>query len=255
MPRHVEVYLDGVSLRDAAPKIWIKQVTEDVTAPEVTTAPFPGWDGERPIRSVRRSMRVTIAATIHEVHDLAVRSAALDAIAGWMRAGTLTVSYRPGRRLRVVPTGRPSLGKVRDYTQEVTMEFTAYAPPYWEDSAATEKVCTAGTTGSVTLNATGTTLSPLGAAIVPSATLTEFELTAGNRTVSLEGLELASGKQLVFAHTPDGFLTITADGVGVLSCRTADSADDLEVSPGANTVTWEADASCAVTLITRGRYE
>lgn len=255
MPRHVDLYLNGISLASAAPKVWIRQVSEEIPALDTVTAVFPGWDGERPIRVNRRRLNVTVTAQIHEVRDLMIRAAALDAIAGWVgEGGILTASWRPGKRLRVVPVSRPALGAVRDYTQEIKIELAAFAPPFWEDMTAARHEGEAGASGSIAFGMTGTAPAPVDVAAVPGGALTEFAVTAGGQTIALEGLSLAAGKELRISHTVDGFLTVTADGTPVLSARTAASADDLEILPGANTVTWTADAACAVTVLTRGRY-
>lgn len=257
MPRHVEAYLDGLALRDAAPKVWIKQITEEIGALDASTAVFPGTDGERLLGPPRRrSLTVTIAATIHEVYDLTYRAQAQDAIAAWMgRGGVLTVSYRPDKRLRVAPGAVPALGKVRDYTQEITMKLTAYAVPYWEDVDARTWTYEADDDGEDEIAITGARETPLQALIVPSAELDTFTLQVGDDFITLADLNLASGKALVIGRTTDDFLTITADGVGILNKRTAASSDDLLLRPGANTVSWTADATCAVTLSARGRYE
>ena len=250
MPRHVDVFLNGVSLRDAAPKVWVQNVDEAVGSLDTQTATFPAWDGERLIHTARRSLRITITATIHVVYDLQLRARIMEAVAGWVgQGGILTVSYRPDRRLRVVPTARPSIGKARDYTQEISIELTAYACPYWEDAYTDTAAMAASSSGSGTLNVRGTHATQLDLTVTPSAALTAFSVTAGGSTIALTGLSIPSGQAIVFGHTADGWLTITSNGTGLLNKRTALSADDLEVSPGANAVTWTA----AIAFITSVR--
>ena len=256
MPRHVELYLNGISLRSAAPKIWITEVTEEIDAQDMTTAIFPAWDGERQARGVRRGLKVTVTAQIHQVHDLQARSAALDAIAAWVGSGgILTASYRPGKRLRVIPTRMPCLGKVRDYTQEIETELTAYAVPFWEDDAVTSVTGTAGAEGSLTLSLAGTHETPLDAEITAGGAVTALSLTAGGQTIALTGLSLAAGDTVTFEHTEDDFLVIRAGNTRLMDKRTAASADEILLGHGSNTVTWEADASVTVTAKARGRYE
>lgn len=257
MPRHVEIYLNGTSLRSVAQtRTWIQQVTEEVPAPDMVTAAFPGWDGERLVRGERRGLKVTVTVTIHEVFNLAARAAALEAIAKWVGSGgVLTASYRTGQRLRVVPSGRPALGAVRDYTQEVKIEFTAYAVPYWEDATATAVTGTAGATGSLSITVPGSHETPLDAEITAGAAVTSLALTVNGRTISLTGLSLSSGDKVTFEHTDEDILLIKAGSTHILSKRTADSADDLLLIPGANTVSWTADGSVTVKAMARGRYE
>lgn len=255
MPRHVEAYLDGRSLRDAAPRIWITQITEDAATLEPRTSVFPGWDGERLIRTERRSLTVHIECQVHEVHNLTARAAALDAIAAWAGGGgILTVSYRPHQRLRVTPTAVPALGAARDYTQTITADLTAYAVPYWEDMTVRTAEPAAAASGETLLSVPGSVDTPLDAEITPAAALTSLQITTARGAVALQGLSVAAGKKIILSHTEDDILTITADGTGVLRCRTAASADDLLIPAGPSTVAWTADAACAVKLMARGRY-
>ena len=256
MPRHVEAYLNGVSLRSAAPKIWIQQVEETMDALDMTTAITPLWDGERQAREARRSLRVTLTATIHEVFNLETRAAALDAIAAWTGdGGILTLSYRPGKRLRVIPTNRPTLGKARDYTQEISVELTAYAVPFWEDAVPTSQAGTPGSTGTVILPLTGSHETPLDAVITARAAVTELSLSAGGRTIALEGLSLAAGDTLTLEHTDDDVLVIRSGTTRLFEKVTAASDDDILLTRGPNEVTWEADAPIDITVTARGRYE
>lgn len=255
MPRHVDVFLNGISLQRAVPKLWITKCTEEAAAPEVTTAVFPAWEGERPVRVMRRSLRVQIAAQIHVVHDLTRRAALLEDAAAWVGdGGILTVSYRPGRRLRVVPTAVPSLGNARDYTQELTLELTAYAPPFWEDADPVARSFAQGTSGEILLPMTGSVRAPLDCEVEAKASVTEFALTVGDLGLYFEGLSLSAGQKLILSHEADGFLTAEANGIGALRKRTSDSEDDLYVQPGPNTVGFESDGACAVTVSARGRY-
>jgi len=256
VPRHVELFMNGASLRGAAPRVWISGVQEDVPALDVTTAIYPAWDGERSVAAVRRSLRLTIVAQIHEVYNLAARSAALDAIAAWVGSGgVLTASYRPGKRLRVVPTARPSLGAVRDYTQEVKIELTAYAVPYWEDDAVTTRTFGPGSSGNVAFPLGCTHETPLDAVITANGNVTSLSLTAVGQTLHLTGLSLAAGDTLTIEHTEDDYLVIRAGETRLMDKLTADSADDLLLRPGSNTISVSADASISARLTARGRWE
>lgn len=247
--------MNGIRLQDAAPKVWITQAEETVDSLDVTTAVIPGWDGERPIRTARRSMRVKISAQIHEVRDLAARAAAFEAIAAWAgEGGILTLSNRPGRRLRVVTTSSPSLGKIRDYTQQVDIEFTAYAPPFWEDEYPITKAVSSAASGSVTFTVTGSHRTLLDVSATATGSLSSFSVTCGSSTIALTGLSVAANTPLILSHTDEDWLTIRAGTSSLLSKRTAASADDLILQPGANTVSWTASRAVALTLSTRGRY-
>lgn len=256
MPRHVDVWIDGIRLQDAEPLAKVRQLTEDVPALEVTAAAPVGWDGQRAPMIRRRSLRVTLAAQIHEVYDLARRSQAQENIAAWAQGQLLTVSYRPGRRLRVKLTKAPSIGKARDYTQEITAEWTAFEVPYWEDEIERIYRGTNGASGTVSLWQAGSKAAPVDAEIIPAAALSALTLTCGGESLVFSfAAPVAAGTVIRIGHTGEDWLTAAAGESSILTSLQPQSADILTAQPGHNEATWTADASCEVTLRTRGRYE
>lgn len=114
---------------------------------------------------------------------------------------------------------------------------------------------TDGASGSVSLAMPCTAPAPMLARIVPAATLQNISVGVNGDTITLGALNAAAGSVLLFDRTDGDLLKVTLNGAGVLNHRTAASADDLILRPGANTAAWSASVACAVTFSGRGRFE
>lgn len=256
MPRHMEAYLNGVALTDAAPLALIQQVREEPEEVALTTAENALGDGQLLLERRRTRLTVAIEFAMREAFDLSRRAREQQQAASWAQDGLLRLSNRPDQQLRVVCTRRPSLGEDRNYTQVLRAEFTAIAPPYWQDQAYTQ-VSGSGASGSLTLRPAGTVaLVPLEAEITPTGgTLNSLTITCAGTSMAFTGLNVASGTVLIIGLDARFRLSVTAGGAGKLSCRTAQSSDRLLAVPMQNNaVTWTANTACDCTFKARGLY-
>lgn len=256
MPRHIDAFMDTVPLSSLGP-IYIQQVHEDAPSMEIAEASIPGRYGARLITRKRQSLRVTIEAAVGELFNLKRRAGIMEQIAGWAQGRILELSSRPYRRLRVVCTGEPTLGEVRDYTAACRIELTAYDVPYWEDKGVTAMALTnqAGASAAANVYIPGTVASPVDLLIRPSAaTLHSCTVTVGENVITLTGLSIPATEALTFRRSEHDILIIEHDGEMLLSTRTAASSDDLMTPPGYSPFSFSADVACQVTVNTRGRW-
>lgn len=256
MPRHMEAYLNGVSLTDAVPLALIQQVYEEPEEVELTTAQRALGDGEALVERRRTRLTVAVEFAIAELFDLPRRALMQQQAAAWASDGLLRLSNRPGQQLRVVCVKRPNLGEDRSYIKTLRAEFTAIAPPYWQDIAYIS-ASGSGASGSLTLRPTGTKERLyLEAEITPTGgTLNTLTLSCGDTSFAFEGLAVPAGTALIIGRDARDHLTVTAGGAGKLGCRTAQSSDELLAIPAANNaIAWTANTACAVTCKTRGLY-
>lgn len=255
MPRHVECWVDGTALSSVGP-FWIQQVFEDPAAAEVTEGERPGRAGTLAIGKKRQSLKVAIELTIHELHDLAARTHWIEQLAAWAGlSGThvLQLSSHPGRRLTVRCTAEPALGEARNYASAVRIEWTAYEVPYWEDQLETV-LDVSGDDETGTLVIPGTAPAPVSLTVTAGAAVTEMTVSAGDSEIELTGLELETGDILTFTRDARDNLMIKSGNTVLLSCRTAESADDLLAGPGPVPVSFTADGECDVRFSVRGRW-
>lgn len=253
MARRVEVWLDGVALSSVGPII-IKEIHEDAPTLSIQYDDRPTRVGQLVSIRKRQSLRVAVEMQIRELFDLPRRERVCEDITRWARGSVLELSNHAGRRLKVICTAEPTLGTVRDYTSNIRVEFETTAVPYWEDTVPNAVTLDAGASGEGTVLNLGSADAPVCLSVVPSATLTAFSVTVGNQTIALTGLSVSSSQTLTFTRDARDDLRIEANGVSLLSKRSAVSADDLFVAPGVTAIEYTANTSCTVTASVQGRY-
>ena len=137
------------------------------------------------------------------------------------------------------------------------LTLTACGEACWQDRYPTA-ASVSGSAGEAVLRPLGTRPCPLEARIVNRSgeAVNALSLTVNGRRMAFEGLGLAEGETLEIACDEYGLLKAAVNGTGQLSCRTADSADALTLTPCRdNVVRFAADGTCGVTLYARGRYD
>ena len=173
-----------------------------------------------------------------------------------MPGGLLTTSDRPDRVLCVVCESLPTVGSAQKWTGVCSIGFMAYAVPFWEDETP-RRVSITGN-GSKTLFVPGFAAPASVEATVKntgSGTISSVTLTAGETSMTFNGLSLASGQTLTVSHDARGLLTARIGGTSVLNKRTAASSDELELDPCRNaTLTAATNGTASTTFAVRGRY-
>lgn len=258
-----EAMLNGVPMTDIAEEIIVRDIVEMPPKVERQISNRALRHGSRISGVIRRSLSVQIVYNVRE-YDTERRAEILDAIASWAGSGGwLTISTRPYSRLFVRPENYPGLESTLKWTDDLTMTLTAWEQPYWEDRLPISLSVAAAQDGdayafSGTLKPRGTVQSvPVTFALTNagSAVLTKLTVSAAETSIVLEGLSVQPGKTVTIAYTDDDILTITGDGVSILSARTAESSDELLIRPGhSNLITIVADAPVSGTVEARGRW-
>ena len=252
MPRHIDVWMDGVALSTVGP-ILVRQVYEDPPTLEISNGERPGRYGQRKLAVKRQSLKVAVECQIRELRDLAARSRIREEIYRWANGSVLQLSNHPERHLNCYLSADPALGEARDYTSAIRIEWTADEVPFWEDDIP-ERLTLTGSGGMGDLQIQGTVQSPVSLTATAGGALTEFSVTAGGSTIVLTGLSIAQGGVITFERDALDNLMIRSGETVLLNKRTAASADDLMAGPGLTTVEYTADASCSVIFSARGRW-
>ena len=126
------VWIDGQGLQDIAPAIYITDIIEEAPDEPFETAPLSGYEGSRITSRARRSLMVTVHFAIRE-YDVMRRRGILQKVREWAQDGGLTTSEHQDQRLRVVCTGLPVISSAQKWTEQLAVQFTAFALPYWQD--------------------------------------------------------------------------------------------------------------------------
>lgn len=255
MARHVDAWMDGVRLADLG-AILIQDVNEPTADQEITYGNRPGRAGRDVLVNKRRLLRVSIEIAIRELFDLKKRTAILQAVAGWANGSILELSNHPGQRLHVQQKAAPSLGKVRDYTTVMDIDFEASVIPFWEELLPVT-LSRSGATGSGHLQIPGTVDQvPIEFTFTPSGTLTALTVSVASggvtQQIQLTGLSVTGA--VVFGRDADDRLTIMRGSTSLMRYRTQESADDLLIPCGNATVSFIANVSGTGVFSARGRW-
>lgn len=255
------LWLNGQGLHDLDERILITDIQESAPRMQTSTVANARYDGLRVTRRTRQSLSVTISFLVRE-YDTARRKELCARVCAWAdQGGKLTLSDRPGQYLQVHCDTPPAVTSALRWTDPLTMVFTAWEQPYWQNEfptsvhqeipAQTATTLTILPRGSASCCFLEATLSNPGSAAVTSLTV-----STGNTMFHLADPALiAPGTSLTIGYDTNGFLTILSGGVSMLHARSADSSDDLLLTPGqANQVTITADQFIAATLKARGIY-
>lgn len=254
MPDRCQCALNGVWLHQLDSAIHVQDIVELPPRLRMVTASRPDA-GSHLLQRVRESLSVQVNLTI-EAYDIKARQALLHRVISWAeRGGMLSLGSKAGRQLPVVCTQLPTCSALA-WLDTLSVTFTAYDTPYWQDDTPTAFT----TTGHCTLSVPGTAPdTPLDLTInnVSGDALTSLTIQAAG-TLSFTGLSIAPGEALRIHHDAGVFgAEMTSSGVALsaLSCRSMSSSDDLLLLPGRdNALTITANTAISATGAYRGRY-
>lgn len=255
--KRFDVYLDGIALSSISPKIYITNVNESEPRVRMTTDDNAKYIGSR-LRTRRVTEReVEIVYMVRE-RDVSRRAQILDDISAWVHDGRLMVNYRENMFLPVYFASIPTPASSLDWTDELSLLFTAYSP-YWRSlyPIRTSADLAANTKTDVNFYPTGNSETFLEFSIenTSASALNTLTVKTGGRKFEFEGLGLANGQTLDVSYGDNEILRIIANGASALAKRTADSDDDLILQPRMqNTVSVTSDAAATIHLQARGRY-
>lgn len=217
------VWLDGLPLHEIDPTIILTDIIEQPAAVDVVSYPRAQGSGTRVSKRTRQSLSVSVRFRIWE-YNVTRRKAVMQKVIAWAKGGKrLAVNDRPAQRLRVEVDELPTIQSALHWQQEISLTFTAYAFPFWENDYADSLT----TSGAASMYVAGDADSaPVDVSITPSGS--KVTVKADQTTITLTGI---SG-DVEISHGDDGLLRIVSGGESILFHRTPESSDDLFVTPG-----------------------
>lgn len=243
--------MDGVQLDSLDDAIIIHDITEAAPAITTNTLPRPNGDGMIVTSEHRQSLSVNVSFEVHHP-DPNARQLILDQVASWCAGKLLTISSRAGKQLHVRCTAYPAPSALK-WTDEITVTFTAYGVPFWEDvlvmrfgreslfpgeDSGSYSASLASTSDLVPwpVRFSGTVWSAADMTVKAAASAAdEFIVKLGSCRIHLTGLDMQPGETLRIGHTEEGYMTLMIDGDNprsVYTALTSDSNDDLIIRPG-----------------------
>lgn len=244
--------LNGQGLEALDEAIRVTDLTELSPRYRMVTTPVLG--GMRMLSRVRESLTVRISMLIAE-YDPARRRATLSKVNRWAaRGGWLTVSDRPGQRLRVDYCTVPVMSAL-GWSDEIQLECTALTTPYWEEAEEHRAAASSDDDGALTPGGTAESC-PVHVDVRNNGEddLTTLTIACGDTAMTFTGLQVSPGGMVNIAVT-GGVLTAWAEGASILPRRTADSADLLLARCGqGNAVSVSGDQPVSAIFRARGRF-
>lgn len=224
-------------------------------APEIQrTIEIPGQaDGGIVTKSYREKASVSVTFELR-IYSITERDEVMQTIKTWAKAGgTLLTNDRSGKRLyNVVCEQFPEVTSVRNWLDPVTIVFSAYRFPYWQDSTVTTVTLT-GTNASGKMNLPGNWGNAyVSATITAKAAVTWFEIKTGSTAIKVNA-SLAKDDVVEITYGTSHEISIKKGKTSLLSGRTAASADNLLLPCGKeSSISIKADKKVSCQFKARG---
>jgi hypothetical protein len=248
-----EAYLNGIALSSISADILVHDIQYATPSYKNEVFSVAKRQGARIHRRYIGKAQTSIIFEIH-TYNTATRQSICNAVQMWAKdGGILTTSDRPGQRFRCVCETPPVITSASKWTDELSVVFSAYSVPYWEDEYYASTTLS-GSSGSGNLFVPGSVDDvPVEVDIVPSGTLTSISLTVNGRTLSISGVSIASGTTIKIAYDDEMIQSIMAGTTSILNKRTG--VDDLLANGNKNnSIGFTSNVSCSVTFKGRGLW-
>lgn len=248
-----EAALNGITLSGISNDIIIHDISYGPPQFRNSTYTSARRQGARIYRRYVEKISVSIVFEIH-TYDPRKRHMICDAVRQWAKnGGILTTNDREGLRLRCICDTFPAITSALKWTEPLTMVFSAYELPFWEQIAP-EVLTLTGTSGSGSLFVPGSVDDAFAEVEVTSGgALTTLALTANGRTLTLSGISVASGNKVVISYDDEQIQSIKTGTTSILDKRTG--VDDLLLKCGeSNALSFTSNVSCTVAFKGRGLF-
>lgn len=247
------VWLNDVSLSEVDPEIYVSDISYNAVSRQYNTSRLAARSGSFSGDDYIGENKTTITFSIRK-YNTKQRQEVLQSVIAWaVYGGWLKTSDRQLQRIYVRCTKLPSINSVMRWTDNITMEFTAFDFPYWQDMSPTTVYLDSGDNETVYMPYAFDVY--VEAKITAASSLTEFEIVVGDTTFSFENLSISSGDVITVAYSDDHhILDVSVGSLSLLNKRTADSSDDLIATIGQNEVSFSCDGTANCELYFRGVY-
>lgn len=251
-----EVWLNGNALSEVSPYIYISDISYSPGVIARSANKISGQDGQYSGRGRGYTGAATISINVEvRSYSTTLRQSIVQDMTLWASSGGwLKASDRDGQKIYVKPTRFPAVASVRNWTDPVTIEFTAFDYPFWIGTESKTASIANGDTENVFFP--GVYPACVSLSIACEDTVTELQVQVADTVLALDGLSLAQGDSVIVSYTDEHHILKVEDGNGVslLNKRTAASSDELIAQPGYNEVSFTADGDAVCNVIAKGVY-
>lgn len=253
MRSRYEVWLNDVALSSLDPDIYVADIAYQAAPRTYEKSKLAGRDGAYSGRGYMESNGVIVSFAVRK-YSTQERMRAVQAVCAWCSGGGwLKASDRILQRMYVRCTELPTVTSAMRWTENLSVEFTAFDYPYWQDTVAQTHVLDAG--DEETMSVVTALPAAVEATVTAAAAVTEIEIDVGDTGFVFTGLEMTAGDTLEISYTDEHhILQVRSGNTSLLDKRTAQSSDDLIAVHGANAVSFTADGNATCTLRVKGVY-
>lgn len=193
------------------------------------------------------------------IYGIAERQSVIQQISSWAKdGGELEINDRPGKKLMCLCDDYPHADSVKQWLNELSVTFTAYSYPFWQDKVATTLTLTGTASEGSEMPLNGNAdKAYVNVTVVPNSSdvLKSLTVRVNDSIITLQNLLVQTGSPLEITYDENMIISIKSGGTSYLNNRTADSSDDLIAKCGAvNVCSYVADASVEITFSARGGW-
>ena len=238
-----EAYMNGTALSSIDPSIYVLNIQPGDVKQNIRTNKVANRPGSRIGKTEIDNASVTIFFEIHE-YDTVKRQAICQKVRKWAKKGILEISDRPGQRLNCVCDTFP-VAKLREWTETLSVSFTAFNPPYWEEKNPVNVSISGASSASVYIpgNAPETLVS---AVVTCGASISSITLSAGSKSLILSEIGASANDKIYVGYDENRILYIKKNSTSILEKRTGD--DEL-VIPCGELVNFAVNASASLSTV------
>ena len=242
-------WLNDVEFTDVHPALILQHINEGEPKINHKVATRPGGGLIELARTLERR-EIILEFAIREGLDFSKRQEVLQAVNAWAwKGGWLELSDHPGQHIFVSLTKAPVLGRLREWTNDLSMTFTAVWYPFWLDMIPQEVSITNSASGSVNMQILGSAPSCLCCDIIPVSTAlnsVSISTTNSQMGLSLTSAPVSAENHLMIEYDNNHLLKIYSGSTSLLQYRSG--ADDLIVLPGYQSISYSFDVACNATF-------
>lgn len=257
MARVQRAWLNDVEFTDAHPALMLQHINEPDPKVTYKTAAKPYGGLVELSRSVERR-EIILEFAIREGLDFTRRQEAYEKAIAWAwNGGWLKLSDHPGQQIYVTLSSAPALGRLREWTEDIALTFTAAWYPYWQDIVEqTAAHVNAASHDALPLTVFGNMPSCISCDITPvSGSLSEVELAIDGTYMHINITDanyyVPVGTALTLGYDFRHLLYIRKGTTSLMQFRSG--ADDLIAQPGLRTVAYNCHGvSCNVVFRSKG---
>lgn len=256
MKTGLEAYINGIGLSTLG-NIYITNISYKPAELEITTASLAQSNGENIVKQSWTRAQVTVEFVLL-CDSPAARQAKYNEVVCWFRneKSLLQVSDRPWQQLRCICTDPPKITRAIERNERLSMTFTAFETPFWEERTlsvmaltGTEEEGVLYLPGNIWNAKTEITATP------DSGTLNSLSITVGGTVISFTNLGATSANPLTITYDDRSIQSIKVGPSSAMSKRTSSSSDDLLAKCGANNqVGFTANVAAEVIFKARGLW-